>query len=166
MGHRRPDSAASLHPQPAAEPVTRDLAVSVFVVWRGQVLLHDHPKLRLWLPPGGHVEANELPDDAAVREVLEESGVAVRLVGEPPLAAPGPRQLIRPRGVQLEVIEPGHEHIDLIYWARPLPGYDGRLARESAEAAPFGWYDERGAANLPLTPEMVAWVRLALSELA
>jgi ADP-ribose pyrophosphatase YjhB (NUDIX family) len=33
------------------------------------VLLVYHRKLAMWLPPGGHVEPNELPDDAAVREV-------------------------------------------------------------------------------------------------
>src|SRR5690606_18869145 len=61
---------------------TRDWAVSAFVVWRGRVLLHRHRKLGLWLPPGGHVEPGELPDEAAVREVLEETGVAVELGGE------------------------------------------------------------------------------------
>ncbi len=154
---------------PATEPdglrptaPTRDLAVSVFVVWRRRVLLHEHRRLGVWLPPGGHVEPDELPDDAAVREVLEEAGVRVTLVGEPPIAAPGPRQLTRPRGVQLETIHEGHEHVDLIYWARPVEPYDGSLVSEST---PFGWYDHEGAARLPLTPEMRAWVALALAEL-
>jgi hypothetical protein len=31
-----------------------------------------------------------------------------------------PVQLHRPAGVQLENIGPGHQHIDLIYFARPL----------------------------------------------
>jgi 8-oxo-dGTP pyrophosphatase MutT (NUDIX family) len=93
---------------------TRDWAVAVFVVWEARVMLHLHPKLGRWLPCGGHVEPGELPDEAAVREVEEESGVRVRLVGPPPVAASGPRQLTRPRGVQLETISPGHEHIDLV----------------------------------------------------
>ncbi len=142
--------------------MTRDFAVSVFVVWRQQLLLHEHPKLRLWLPPGGHVEPNELPDNAAVREVLEEAGVSVQLVGETAIDAPGPRQLLRPRGVQLESIAPGHEHVDLIYWARPLTGYAGAL---TSETTPFGWYSRTALARLPLTPEMVAWAELALTEL-
>ena len=71
---------------------TRDWAVAVFVVWGDRVMLHRHPKLRRWLPCGGHVEPNELPIDAAVREVFEESGVRIRLIGTPPIAAPGPRQ--------------------------------------------------------------------------
>lgn len=143
--------------------VTRDLAVSVFVVWRSSVLLHRHPKLGIWLPPGGHVEPGELPDDAALREVLEETGVAVELASEPAVDAPGPRQLARPRGVQLESISPNHEHIDLVYLARPAPGYDGLIV---SEAAPFAWYGARAAMELDLTPEVVEWVRLALRELA
>jgi len=141
---------------------TRDWAVAVFVVWRGSVLLHEHPKLGRWLPCGGHVEADELPDDAAVREVSEESGVSIVLVGDPPVTVPGPRQLARPRGVQLERIDDAHEHVDLVYLARPTDGYDGRV-----EGVPtLGWYDREALAHLPLTPEIRAWCELALDEVA
>ena len=47
----------------------RHFTVAVFVVWEGKVLLHRHRKLGMWLPPGGHIEKVELPDEAAVREV-------------------------------------------------------------------------------------------------
>lgn len=143
--------------------VTRDWAVSVFVVWRNSVLLHRHAKLGLWLPPGGHVEAGELPDDAAAREVLEETGVRVRLVGPPPFTVTGPRQLARPRGVQLEQIGPGHQHVDLVYLARPMEPYSGRL---TSGVEGLAWYDLAAALRLELTDEVAAWVRLALMELA
>ncbi|HKI57440.1 MAG TPA: NUDIX domain-containing protein [Trueperaceae bacterium] len=142
--------------------VTRDLAATVFVAWRGKLLMHRHRKLGMWLPCGGHVEPHELPDDAAVREVLEEAGVHVELVGEPPLSPPGPRQLTRPRGVQLETIGPGHEHIDLIYLGRPVEPYDGRL--DGGEEG-LGWYDRAALERLELTDEVRAWTRLALEEL-
>ncbi|MFO7544229.1 MAG: NUDIX domain-containing protein [Trueperaceae bacterium] len=146
----------------ASPSVTRDLAVSVFVVWQARLLLHRHRKLGLWLPCGGHVEPNEIPDDAAVREVREEAGVDVVLVGERAVEAPGPRQLIRPRGVQLEPITNGHEHVDLIYYARPLEPYEGRL---DGDEDGLGWYAADEALALGLTLEMQAWVRLALREL-
>lgn len=147
----------------SASPLTRDWAVSAFVVWRDSVLLHRHAKLGLWLPPGGHVEPGELPDEAAVREVLEETGVAVALVGERAVATSGPRQLVRPRGVQLETIAPGHEHIDLVYLATPVEPYGGAL--DGGEGG-FGWYTRSAAAGLGLTEEMESWVELALHELA
>jgi 8-oxo-dGTP pyrophosphatase MutT (NUDIX family) len=143
----------------AAVP-TRDWAVAVFVVWGERVMLHRHPKLGLWLPCGGHVEPGELPDEAAVREVEEESGVRVRLLGRPAVDAPGPRQLVPPRGVQLETIAEGHEHIDLVYLAVPELPYAGRLHGDDT----LGWFDEDGLARLPLTEEIVAWTRLALRE--
>lgn len=43
----------------------------------GKVLLHLHRRLDRWLQPGGHIEPSERPEDAAVRETLEETGVAV-----------------------------------------------------------------------------------------
>jgi 8-oxo-dGTP pyrophosphatase MutT (NUDIX family) len=139
---------------------TRDWAVAVFVVWRDRVMLHRHPKLGLWLPCGGHVEEGELPDAAAVREVEEESGVRVRLLGRPAVEAPGPRQLTPPRGIQLETIADGHEHIDLVYLGAPHLPYDGRLAGDPT----LGWFDAAGLALLPLTPEIVAWTELARAE--
>jgi 8-oxo-dGTP pyrophosphatase MutT (NUDIX family) len=39
-------------------------------------LLVHHNMLERWLQPGGHLEAGELPFEAARREVLEETGIA------------------------------------------------------------------------------------------
>ena len=67
--------------------------------WEGKILLHFHRKLGMWLPPGGHIEQGELPDNAAVREVLEETGLEVELVGERREDVEDPVQLYRPAGV-------------------------------------------------------------------
>lgn len=42
-----------------------------------RVLLHRHRILGIWLQPGGHIEGDEPPADAATRETLEETGIAV-----------------------------------------------------------------------------------------
>ena len=105
------------------EEKTRDFTVAVFIVHCGSVLLHLHKKLGLWLPPGGHLEPNELPDEAALRETMEEAGIEIRLLQERdgPANHPNqPRQLTRPIGIQLESISSHHEHIDLIYVAVPV----------------------------------------------
>jgi 8-oxo-dGTP pyrophosphatase MutT (NUDIX family) len=146
--------------------LTRDFTVAIFVVWSNQVLLHEHGKLGKWLPPGGHIEANELPDHAAVREVLEEAGVQIQLIASDQLEytpeAELPRQLTRPRGIQLEGISAGHEHIDLIYFARPEPGYRGLIASEDK---PFVWCSIAQLKKLPLGNEVRAWCELALREI-
>lgn len=143
-------------------PLTRDWTVATFVIHEGKVLLLWHAKLQMWLPPGGHVEPNELPDEAAVREVLEETGIPVALLSQPALPPmPGPRQLARPEGIQLEQIGPNHEHIDLIYFARPLDPQQAEPTTER-EVRQVGWYSLAEADSLPLTEEIRTWVGRAL----
>lgn len=148
---------------PESTPITRDFTVATFVVHGGRVLLLRHKRLDMWLPPGGHIEPNELPDEAAVREVLEEAGIQVSLVGERALPIDEPRQLMLPRGIQLENISPGHQHIDLVYFARPVgASVDIRLNEESTR---IGWFDRAELAHLDLTDEIRMWVDRALAEL-
>lgn len=140
--------------------VTRDFTVAVFVVDRGRILLHEHRKLGKWLPPGGHIEPNELPDVAALREVAEEAGIAVRLVGERglPRDYPGqPVQLVVPAGIQVEFIAEGHEHIDLVYLAVPVdPG--------AAIDPSFRWLSPDELATHPVTDEIREWCDRAVRE--
>ena len=59
--------------------------VSYFAVVDGQsILLVDHKNAQLWLPPGGHVEQDEHPRAAVVREVREELGfIPTHEIAEP-----------------------------------------------------------------------------------
>jgi 8-oxo-dGTP pyrophosphatase MutT (NUDIX family) len=156
------------HPPTAPGEILRHFTVAVFVVHHGRVLLHYHRKLGKWLPPGGHIEDNELPDEAAAREVLEETGIRIRLVGGQGLPIEDPRQLVLPSGVQVEHIYPGHEHIDLVYFALPDPD-DLRAAEIDpalAESDQVGWYGPDELALLGASDEIQAWCRRALDELA
>ncbi|HEU4793925.1 MAG TPA: NUDIX domain-containing protein [Nitrolancea sp.] len=129
--------------------------MAVLVVREGRVLLHWHAKLARWLPPGGHIEPNELPDEAAIREVMEETGVEAVLVSSPLVSIdlPGqPRQLARPLGIQLADIASGHQHIDLVY-----------LARGESEGNGAGiWAGRAEIESLELTEEVRDWCTLAL----
>ncbi len=58
-------------------------AVSALVFRDGSVLLvkrRDEPTRGLWSPPGGSLELGETVEQAAIREALEETGVAARPV--------------------------------------------------------------------------------------
>ena len=143
--------------------ITRDFTVAVFVVHNDHVLLHPHRKLGIWLPPGGHIEPNELPDEAALREVEEESGLVVELVGGYGVEVhdPGaPKQLVRPAGIQLEDISPGHQHIDLVYYARPLNAHPAELPSLIDD---MRWLREEDFATIDLTDEVATWARQALA---
>src|SRR5271156_3852589 len=100
-----------------------DFTVSIFVVKDGKVLVVLHRNLKRWLPLGGHIELDEDPEQAALREAWEESGLDVELLGErPPTTEPGTRALLAPRFLDIHRISDTHEHIGMIYWARPKSG--------------------------------------------
>jgi len=49
-----------------------DFTVAIFVVHEGRVLVIHYRKLDKWLPLGGHIELDEDPEQAALREAREE----------------------------------------------------------------------------------------------
>lgn len=156
------------HAPRAAGRTLRHFTVAIFVVHAERVLLHYHRKLAKWLPPGGHIEDDELPDDAARREVLEETGLRVRLVGGRGLPIDEPEQLVVPAGVQVEHISAGHEHIDLVYFALPDPDdvHAAEVDPRLAESDQVGWYALADLAALGASDEIQAWSRRAVTELA
>ncbi|HVC32460.1 MAG TPA: NUDIX domain-containing protein [Chloroflexota bacterium] len=160
MKTTRPGSTTTTSPESPGQP-TRDFTVATFVVSQERVLLLWHRKLQKWLPPGGHVEANELPDNAAIREVREETGLAVELLGERGVPIAVPRQLIRPAGIQLEDIAPGHQHIDLIYFARPAdPSSAQAVGNHESEAV--GWFTLAEMPQRGVLVEIQLWAERAV----
>ena len=114
-----------------------DFTVAIFVVHDGKILLIHHRKLDKWLPLGGHIELDEDPEQAALREAKEESGLDVELIGErPPTTSPGTRALIAPRFLDIHRISDTHEHIGMIYWARPKVGPRCRAASDDQQVVP------------------------------
>lgn len=98
--------------------MTRDYTATTFIIHQNTCLLHLHKKLNLWLPVGGHIDPNELPHLAALREIKEETGLSVILYNpDPSLDLNDAKQLIRPVHLLLEDITPTHQHIDMIYYA-------------------------------------------------
>ena len=57
----------------------KSLTATVYIINEGRVLLHMHKKYNTWFPVGGHLEADELPHEAAIREAKEESGLDITL---------------------------------------------------------------------------------------
>ncbi len=105
---------------------------SAVVIGRRGVLLHRHKKLKVWLQPGGHIDAGEAPWEAARREAEEETGLRFLPWSEPPDLL---HVDVHPGGA-------GHTHLDLRYAlsvhgdSEPAPG-----PGESQEVRWFGWQD-------------------------
>src|SRR5580658_7223156 len=143
-----------------------DFTVAIFVVRDGKILLIHHRKLNKWLPLGGHVELDEDPEIAALREAKEESGLDVELLGErPPTTEPGTRALIAPRFLDIHRITDTQEHIGMIYWARPK---NGKLTLAVEEHLDIRWCAPSDLEILsPPISDAVKWYCLeAIAELA
>lgn len=97
----------------------RHFCASVFVVnpENKKILLVHHKKFNKWVQPGGHIEDNEIPEETALREVYEETGVKVKLIGE---RFPREDDYIKPLGIQKNRNIDGDIHIDIIYAAVPI----------------------------------------------
>ena len=142
-----------------------DFTAAVFVVHDRRVLLVHHRKLGRWLPVGGHIELDEDPESAALREAREESGLEVELLGErPPTTGQGTRALIAPRFLDIHRITDTHEHIGLIYWGRPK---SGEVALATAEHWAIRWCSAQDLDSLqPPLSDAVRWYALkALEEI-
>ncbi|HSU52505.1 MAG TPA: NUDIX domain-containing protein [Candidatus Dormibacteraeota bacterium] len=142
-----------------------DFTVAIFIVHQGKVLLIHHQKLDKWLPVGGHIELDEDPEQAALREAKEESGLEVELLGErPPTTGPGTRALLAPRFLDIHRITDTHEHIGMIYWARPK---NGAVTLAAAEHHDIRWCSSEDLDSLdPAMSDAVKWYcRQALQEI-
>lgn len=129
----------------------REFVATVFIIHADKVLLVFHKKLKKWIPPGGHIHRNELPEEAAVREVKEETGLDIELISEKqPKMSEIVEPLFRPEVVQLENIEHNdelHQHIDLFYLAVPKT-HNIALSKESEDIRWFS-LDEMKKEKVP-----------------
>ncbi len=116
-------------------PLVRHFTSTGFVVHERRVALHWHPKVKAWLPPGGHIEPNEDPVQAVAREILEETGLEVEVLNTgADMRLSYPEQVFPPYTIMVEDIHDPvqgfHKHIDMIYFCLPV---------EAAPALPSGW---------------------------
>ena len=125
---------------------------------RGEFLLHEHPKLGFWLPPGGHIDPNEEPQETVVREVFEETGLACTVVS---CAYPFKHRvnnsshtqlLPMPLAILKEFImdkkNGEHWHIDMVYLCElVLP--------DETPNSPFHWVPFNELANLNIPNDVI-----------
>jgi len=98
-----------------------DYTAEIFIVYQHKVLIRKHDKYDLRTCPGGHIELDENPNEAAIREVKEETGLDIVLYN-------GNQQYFGEYRWQKELIPAvfmnihriwttNHQHIWLVYFA-------------------------------------------------
>lgn len=124
------------------------LTASAFVISTRGVVLHCHRLLNIWVQPGGHVDARESPEAAALRETLEETGLVAHHLDPVELfhvdQHPGPK---------------GHTHYDLRYVVRAAPLDPSPPASESPEVHWFDFDAAQAQAEPALAPALAKLAR-------
>ncbi len=116
-----------------ADPV--HVTASAVVVGPRGTILHLHRRLGRWMQPGGHLDPGEVPEDAAVREGEEETGLTLA-------HPPGGPCLVH---LDVHPAARGHTHLDLRYL---LVGPDRDPAPPPGESPHVHWYGWEEAAEL------------------
>lgn len=107
----------------------KQFTATVYIIDGIRVLLIFHRKLKKWLPPGGHLEPNEIPSEGARREAREETGLEIAFIQQENVWVErwNAKSFERPYLCLLEEIpafgdQPAHQHVDFVYLATPAGG--------------------------------------------
>ncbi len=122
----------------------REFCATVYIIQDDKVLLIYHRKHNKWLPPGGHMNADEIPHETAIREAKEETGIDIEIVSQENVWVKysSARSIPRPYLMLLEESpphkdKPYHQHIDFVYLAKPV---GGELIQNEAETEGLRWW--------------------------
>ncbi len=142
-----------------------DFTVETFVVYKDKVLLRMHDKFKMWLSVGGHIELDEDPNQAAVREVKEEVGLDITLYKSNQIfdhTNEEDRQLIPPMGLSRHFVNPTHEHICFVYFAT-APS-DNVIPEKPTDV--WKWVMKEELDTMGLKPDIIFYAKEALKRLS
>lgn len=144
-----------------------DFTVEVFIVHKDKVLLRMHDKYQKWMSVGGHIELGEDPVEAAHREVKEEVGLDIKLVGNQKIFRDfdHSRELIPPVALNRHYSDKhGHEHVTLVYFAR-TQSTDIKAQYEDDKSEECRWCTTEDLDDMDLWPNVKAYALAALARL-
>lgn len=130
--------------------MNREFCASAFVVnpLDKKILLCHHRVFNRWVQPGGHIEHNELPEETAMRETYEETGVRIKLLGE---RFPREDDFIRPLGIQRNRGKDGSLHVDITYVAIPL-SQDNVIGDDEIDRC--AWFSREELEDIEVFPDI------------
>lgn len=148
----------------------REYTATLYILQDDKVLLIKHKKFGLWLPPGGHLEPDELPSNGALREAKEETGLEITLIQQENIwfsPQPNGRSIERPYLCLLENIpatpkEEAHQHIDFIFVGYPT---GGSLVQNQDETDGIRWFAIDQINDLETFAEVKATIRYLIDNI-
>jgi 8-oxo-dGTP pyrophosphatase MutT (NUDIX family) len=128
------------------------------------------------MPPGGHIDADETPEETAKRECKEETGLDVEIQGEQQddlfTTCPEEGQMLKkPIAMLLENIpasesrgEPAHQHMDFLFIAKPISeNQELTLAKEEGEE--MRWFTKEDVEMLDERTEIFGNVKMYILQI-
>ena len=111
-----------------------DLVVEGIIIHNDKVLLIHHRKLDIWVPVGGHIDENETPDDALLREIKEETQLDVEIINNNQMPPKGntKRNLAIPFHSNLHSVG-DHDHCCFFYLCKALNPESIKINKESID---------------------------------
>ena len=145
-----------------------DFTVEVFIVYNNKVLLRKHDKYKIWLSIGGHIELDEDPNEAAIREVKEEVGLDIEFFGNiisPKEINKAYKELIPPKFLNRHRINPQHEHVTLVYFAKAKNDNVKESDKEVSEGLRWFTLNELDNQEFGIEEHVKFYAKKALEEL-
>lgn len=157
-----------------------------FLVHDNRILLVKHKKLGIWLAPGGHLENDEQPHQAAEREVFEETNIRVKTISAVPLIQSNDSQYLPvPLAINLHWISPENyqarissphpdqprptslwpkgceQHLGYIYLVKPVG--DLLIKHDPNESDGIDWFSPDQIDTLETKTDLKAEMKLAFT---
>lgn len=151
-------------------------ATAIIIDSKRRILLMWHKKYQKWMPMGGHMDPDEIPEAAALRECKEEAGLDVEITGQanPDFFEHKPDEghmLKLPYVMLLENVpenpktgEPAHQHIDFVYLARPIDE-NQVLSLQEDEGSDLKWFTREDIEHIDAPAHMFSNLKTFLLSL-
>lgn len=132
------------------EPMKKSYCGSTFIIdpKRNKILLMYHKKFQNWIQPGGHLKEGETPEEGAIRQAFEETGIKVKLVEGKPF-------------IIEEYQNFAGDLIDYQYLA--FPDGDNQQLINSEESFDVDWFSLEELNHIPVFPDVKTKARMFLT---
>jgi len=141
-----------------------DFTAEALIVHNDKILLRMHDKYYLWLGVGGHIELDEDPIEAVIREAKEEVGLDIAIFDtvEEVRETPTYRELVPPEFLNRHRVSDTHEHVTMAWIA--TSDTDQILASETEKSDDIKWfaYEELDDPSYGIDPRTIWYAKRAL----
>jgi 8-oxo-dGTP pyrophosphatase MutT (NUDIX family) len=144
----------------------KHFTASALVIDNNKVLLVQHRKLGTWLYPGGHIEENETPEQTVIREVKEETGLDIEIIGSKDESLSDVNDdvsvLPTPYTILCELVG-DHYHNDIIYLCRII-GNNKEIKLNQRESEDIRFFGIDDLDKIKLFPNFKRLLKKVLNE--